>query len=63
MDIENEENINDKIKEKYNLRFVKGSRGKEILIQNSKYKFFCHNIKFKSDIKKWRCCEYKNTTK
>ena len=43
MDIENEDNINDKIKEKYNLRFVKGSRGKEILIQNGKYKFFCHN--------------------
>ena len=62
MDIESEENINDIIKVKYNLRFVKGSKGKEILIQNDKYKFFCHNINLKSDIKKWRCCEYKNIT-
>lgn len=57
-----EENVNESIKEKFNLRFVKGSKGKEILIQNEKYKFFCHNYNLKSNIKKWRCCEYKNST-
>ena len=57
-----EENIFESIKEKFNLRFVKGSKGKEILIQNEKYKFFYHNYKLKSNIKKQRCCEYKNNT-
>ena len=57
-----ERNVNESIKENFNLRFVKGSKGKEILIQNEKYKFFCHNYNLKSNIKKWRCCEYKNST-
>ena len=56
MDLDMEGNVNESIKEKFNLRFVKGSKGKEILIQNEKYKFFCRDYNLKSNIKKWRCC-------
>ena len=38
MDLDMEGNVNESIKEKFNLRFVKGSKVKEILIQNEKYK-------------------------
>ena len=38
MDLDMEGNVNESIKEKFILRFVKGSKVKEILIQNEKYK-------------------------
>ena len=55
-----EDHSKESIKDIYNLRFAKSSKGKDILIQNEKYKFFCHNVNDKSNKIKWRCCEYKN---
>ena len=51
-----EDNVNESIKEK----FVKGSKGKEILIQNEKYKFFCRILESKFQKSKFQKSKFQN---
>ena len=53
--------IEEKVKDKYNLNLYQNNNGIYNLSQDNKYKFYIANDEHKGKIK-YRCIEYKNST-